>query len=396
MRPLVQAEGCGGHRTGRAGCGPRSPGGVRRGPVRIVAAQGSARPWGVLPARADAGGPAQVDRADRRSPGRGGALPGAAHFVAVSPWDWRPVRRRLAERLVTALEPTAWAVDDTGFPKDGTHSVGVSASTRARWARPPTASWGCRSTPSLSRPAARWTGGCSCRSPGRTTPRGGQPARCQPACGHRPKWRLVLDMLDGLERWGLRPLMLVADSAWEVGAFRQGLDDRQVPYVVQVKADTSAYPEQVRPPQRPYTGKGRRPRPRYRDKPASLKQLALAAGQGACVDLIWRRGSKGLQRSRFLALRVRPGGSPHADRPPPVPVTSAGSSRHVGCWSNGLPASRSRSSTGCRTCPRRPRWWSWCGWASCAGGWSRTTASARAPWGWTTSRGDPGPGGTTT
>ena len=47
------------------------------------------------------------------------------HFVGVSPWDWRPVRRRLAERLVTALEPAAWAVDDTGFPKDGTHSVGV-------------------------------------------------------------------------------------------------------------------------------------------------------------------------------------------------------------------------------------------------------------------------------
>jgi SRSO17 transposase len=47
------------------------------------------------------------------------------HFVAVSPWDWRPVRRRLAERLVDVLEPMAWAVDDTGFSKDGDHSVGV-------------------------------------------------------------------------------------------------------------------------------------------------------------------------------------------------------------------------------------------------------------------------------
>jgi DDE superfamily endonuclease len=47
------------------------------------------------------------------------------HFVAASPWDWRPVRRRLAERLCAALQPTAWAVDDTGFPKDGTCSVGV-------------------------------------------------------------------------------------------------------------------------------------------------------------------------------------------------------------------------------------------------------------------------------
>jgi hypothetical protein len=47
------------------------------------------------------------------------------HFVAASPWDWRPVRRWLAEMLVTALDPTAWAVDDTGFPKDGTCSLGV-------------------------------------------------------------------------------------------------------------------------------------------------------------------------------------------------------------------------------------------------------------------------------
>jgi SRSO17 transposase len=78
--------------------------------------------------------------------------------------------------------------------------------------------------------------------------------------------------------------------------------------VVQVKADTSAYPEQVRPTVAPYTGRGRRPQPRYRDKPSSLKGLALEAGQGACVELIWRRGCKGLQRSRFLALRVRPAG----------------------------------------------------------------------------------------
>jgi SRSO17 transposase len=34
----------------------------------------------------------------------------------------------------------------------------------------------------------------------------------------------------------------------------------------------------------------------------------LAAGPQAGIELIWRRGSKGLQRSRFLALRVRPAG----------------------------------------------------------------------------------------
>src|SRR4029450_11823003 len=94
----------------------------------------------------------------------------------------------------------------------------------------------------------------------------------------------------------------------QIGSFRWGLAARQIPYVVEVRADTSAYSEHVHSTAAPYTGKGRRPRPRYRDRPCSLAQLALQAGQQACVELIWRRGSKGLQRGRFLALRVRPAG----------------------------------------------------------------------------------------
>ena len=62
-----------------------------------------------------------------------------------------------------------------------------------------------------------------------------------------------------------------------------GLDARQLPYVVEVRADTSAYPEQVRPTVAPYKGRGRRPRPRYHKPPSSLTQLAVAAGQQACV-----------------------------------------------------------------------------------------------------------------
>jgi SRSO17 transposase len=77
---------------------------------------------------------------------------------------------------------------------------------------------------------------------------------------------------------------------------------------MQVKADTSAHPEHVHPTAAPYQGKGRHPQPRYHDPPSALKELALAAGERSCVDLIWRRASKGLQRSRFLALRVRPAG----------------------------------------------------------------------------------------
>jgi SRSO17 transposase len=72
--------------------------------------------------------------------------------------------------------------------------------------------------------------------------------------------------------------------------------------------DDTGFFKDVRPTITPHESRGRRPRPRYRDKPCSLHQLALQAGQQACVELIWRRGSKGLQRGRFLALRVRPAG----------------------------------------------------------------------------------------
>jgi DDE superfamily endonuclease len=126
---------------------------------------------------------------------------------------------------------------------------------------------------------------------------------------HRPKWQLVLDMLDELAGWELVPPVVLADSGYgEVGEFRAGLDARQTPYVVEVRSDTSAHPERVRPRVAPSKGRGRRPRPRYRDQPSSLKDLATAAGEQARVELIWRRGSRGLQRGRFLALGVRPAG----------------------------------------------------------------------------------------
>ena len=48
-------------------------------------------------------------------------------FIGQSPWPWEPLRQRLAQRLLAALQPAAaWIVDDTGFPKKGTHSVAVA------------------------------------------------------------------------------------------------------------------------------------------------------------------------------------------------------------------------------------------------------------------------------
>jgi SRSO17 transposase len=202
-------------------------------------------------------------------------------------------------------------VDDTGFPKDGSCSVGVQ--------RQYSGTLGKTANCQLGVSVNAVTEQASCPLDWRLflPERWDQEvmAARRAACHlpqdihHRPKWQLVLDMLDELAGWELWPPVLLADSGYgEVGEFRAGLDARQTPYVVEVRSDTSAYPEQVRPRVAPYKGRGRRSRPRYREAPSSLKELAMAAGQQACVELIWRRGSKGLQRGRFLRLRVRPAG----------------------------------------------------------------------------------------
>src|SRR5688572_3459934 len=51
---------------------------------------------------------------------------GLQQFVTTSTWDTAAVRARLARRAVDLVEPVAWVVDDTGFPKDGTGSPGVA------------------------------------------------------------------------------------------------------------------------------------------------------------------------------------------------------------------------------------------------------------------------------
>jgi SRSO17 transposase len=46
-------------------------------------------------------------------------------FLADSPWDPAVVVRAVAERVAIWIDVEAWALDDTGFPKDGKDSPGV-------------------------------------------------------------------------------------------------------------------------------------------------------------------------------------------------------------------------------------------------------------------------------
>ena len=232
---------------------------------------------------------------------------GLQQFVNQSPWDERVVRASLARRMCAEIAPAAWIIDDTGFVKKGNCSVGVARQYSGTLGRVDNCQVG------VSVNAA--TDEASCPLNWRIfLPESWEhdaqrrvKAHIPDGVGHREKWRLALDMIDELATWGLRPPLVCSDAGYgEITAFRQGLDDRQIAYLTQVKATTSAYPQSVAPRRPAWSGRGRPPAARYRDEPSSLRDLVLGAGKRAARGVTWREGSRGRMHARFIALRVRP------------------------------------------------------------------------------------------
>ena len=228
-------------------------------------------------------------------------------FVNQSPWEWAPVRARLARRMQRELAPEAWIVDETGFPKFGRHSVGVARQYCGALGKVANCQVG------VSINAA--TDEASCPIDWRLflpeewgeDERRRARARVPEELGHEPKWKLALEMIDELRSWGLEPPVVLGDAGFgDITEFRQGLEERELCYVLQLKGSASAYPEDAEPERPGYRGRGRPPAARYRLRPSSLRELALAAGKQAAVGIGWREGSRGRMHSRFLALRVRP------------------------------------------------------------------------------------------
>lgn len=227
-------------------------------------------------------------------------------FVNQSPWSWEPVRRNLALRMDAEIEPEAWVIDDTGFPKFGDKSVGVARQYCGALGKVGNCQVGVSisaATPQASCPIdwrlfmpAEWD----------ADPRR-EACRVPEDVNHEPKWKLALQMLDELRGWGLEPPVVLGDAAYgDITELRVGLTEREISYVLDVKGSTSALPESAKPARPKGSGRGRPPAARYRRPYDSLAGLARAAGEEACVEVEWREGTQGPLSSRFLALRVRP------------------------------------------------------------------------------------------
>jgi SRSO17 transposase len=241
------------------------------------------------------------------------------HFIGKSPWSYEPVRRRLAGVLCSEMGPGLWIVDETGFPKQGKHSVGVArqySGTLGKVANCQVAVSLHHATATASLPVdwalflpEEWTQ---------------DPDRCAAAgvpvpVHHHPKWRLALDLIDHARRWGLADQRVIADAGYgTIAEFRAGLRARRLPYAVGVEAGTGVWTHRPRRRRRPATGRGRPPtRWDYGgQRPHSVGAVARALPAAAYHTVTWREGSKGKLTSRFARVRVWPSHGYHAGKPP--------------------------------------------------------------------------------
>ena len=234
--------------------------------------------------------------------------------VSVSAWSDDEVRARLARKVQDELpEIEALVLDDTGFPKQGKHSVGVARQYSGTLGR--TAN--CQVAVSLhlaGEPASSCIG-MQLYLPEEWT---SDPERCRKAgvpedVRFLRKWEIALRLLDDANRWGVAKRLLLLDAGYgEITEFREAIAARGYPYIVGMGGDPVVWKPGTAPVA---PGDWRRPRghsgparTRYRDgrhSPVSLLDLAKSLGRKACRSIRWREGAKGTQRSRFGAVRVR-------------------------------------------------------------------------------------------
>jgi len=234
-------------------------------------------------------------------------------FVSQSTWDeqaaWRRYRARMAEAFA---DPAGiFVIDDTTFPKQGRHSVGVQRQYCGALGKK--ANCQCAVSVHYVAPNGHHPLAMRLYLPDSWL---GDPDRLDkarvPEGERRPlsKGQIALELLDQARAEGLPGRVVIADSGYGVsGPFRDGLAERGLHYVVGVTEEMVVFAERPRWVE-PRGATGGRPQKRRRlatdsPRPVSLKELAE---QTPRHKITWREGTKGPMWGRFAWLRVWPAG----------------------------------------------------------------------------------------
>jgi SRSO17 transposase len=234
-------------------------------------------------------------------------------FINQSPWDASRVLRRYRARMAeTFASPEGiFVIDDTSFPKQGRHSVGVQRQYCGALGKRAN----CQVAPSVHyvAPAGHYPldlclylPACWLADEGRLDQAGVPPAERRALT----KPQIALGLLDRVRGEGLPGWAVVTDAGYGASPdFRDGVAGRGLIYMAGVSGDFVVFPQQPTWVA-PASAKGRgRPATRHRLAPGSPPPQALRelAKQVRLRKVTWREGSKGKLSARFAWLRVWPG-----------------------------------------------------------------------------------------
>jgi SRSO17 transposase len=237
------------------------------------------------------------------------------HFVAQAPWSDEAMLRRVRDCVLPSItrdEPIqAWIIDDTGFPKKGSHSVGVARQYCGQLGKQDN----CQVAVSLSvathqgsLPVAyrlylpkEWADDSARRSI----------AGVPNDVGFQTKPEIALQQLRQALVDGVPRAPVLMDPAYgNDSKLRAGISELELTYVAGILPTTMVWrPGEAPLPPAPRTGRGRPGKRLRRDathRPVSAKTLALELAADGWQQITWRDGSNTPLTSRFARRRVRP------------------------------------------------------------------------------------------
>lgn len=232
------------------------------------------------------------------------------HFITHATWDWDPVWRQ----LLALLPPREGilVIDDTSFPKQGKHSVGVTRQYCGALGK--VANCQVATTALLWAQGRAWLLGAALYLPKEWTD---DRARCEGVSVPSPvrfqeKWRLALTLLRRARAAGLTFTAVLADAAYgDVTMFRAALHRLNLPYAVGISSHLTVFagtPQTAQP-----RAASRRGRPATRlqlieaVQPIAVSTLAPALPTRAWRRITWHNEHQSTRWcAEFAAVRVTP------------------------------------------------------------------------------------------
>jgi SRSO17 transposase len=231
------------------------------------------------------------------------------HFVGVAAWSDEKVLGKVCEMVLPEIERhgpiEAWIIDDTGFPKQGSHSVGVARQYCGQLGKRDN----CQVAVSLSIANHHASLPVACRlylpqdwaQDGERRGKAGVP---EDIC-FMTKQEIALEQLRRACEAGLPRGVALMDSAYgNDGKLRSGITALELAYVAAIQAATLVWlpgkpvPSRTRP-----LKNGRRGQLDL----ISVQELALGLDKKAWRTIKWREGSADWLSSRFARVRVHAG-----------------------------------------------------------------------------------------